>query len=120
MEGFPIRDVCKFLGVKAYVLRYWEREVPLLSPKKDLSGHRRYSWSDLEILFRLRYLLHEKGFTVAGAKRAIWEEFTGDAQNNRAHFMALRTELIRLLQQSRSISDALGVADGQGAEPEPD
>jgi DNA-binding transcriptional MerR regulator len=106
MEGFPIRDVCKFLGVKPYVLRYWEREVPLVAPRKDLSGHRRYSWSDLEILFRLRYLLHEKGYTVAGARKLIWQEFTGNMQNRRAHLMALRGELIRLLQKSRSMSES--------------
>ena len=68
MEGFQIREVCKFIGVKPYVLRYWEKEIPLLAPKKDLSGHRRYTWADLQILFRLRYLLYEKGYTVAGAR----------------------------------------------------
>ena len=78
MEGFQIREVCKFIGVKSYVLRYWEREIPLLSPRKDLSGHRRYSWADLQILFRLRYLLYEKGYTVAGARKLIWQELTGD------------------------------------------
>ena len=104
MEGFPVRDVCKFLGVKPYVLRYWEREIPLLSPKKDLSGHRRYTWSDLEILFRLRYLLHEKGYTVAGARNLIWREFTGERQDKRAIFMAIRTELIKLLQKSHAMA----------------
>ncbi len=106
MEGYPIRDVCKFLGVKPYVLRYWEREIPLLSPKKDLSGHRRYTWSDLQILFRLRYLLHEKGYTVAGARKLIWKEFTGGMQNRRALFMALRSELIQMLQKSRSMTES--------------
>lgn len=103
MEGFQIRDVCNFIGVKPYVLRYWEKEIPLLSPRKDLSGHRRYSWSDLQILFRLRYLLYEKGYTVAGARKLIWQEFTGKAQDKKALYMALRSELITLLQITRAM-----------------
>ena len=103
MEGFQIREVCKFIGVKPYVLRYWEQEIPLLAPRKDLSGHRRYSWADLQILFRLRYLLYEKGYTVAGARKTIWQEYTGTAQGKKALYMALRSELITLLQKSRAI-----------------
>ena len=103
MEGFPIREVCKFIGVKPYVLRYWEREIPFLAPRKDLSGHRRYSWADLQILFRLRFLLHEKGYTVAGARKLIWQEYTGKGQDNKALYMALRSELISLLQKTRAI-----------------
>ncbi len=101
MEGFQIGEVCKFIGVKPYVLRYWEREIPLLAPRKDLSGHRRYSWADLQILFRLRYLLHEKGYTVAGARKLIWQEFTGAGQDKKALYMALRSELITLLRMIR-------------------
>ena len=104
MEGFQVRDVCKFIGVKPYVLRYWEREIPLLSPRKDLNGHRRYSWADLQILFRLRYLLYEKGYTVAGARKLIWQEFTGKAQDKKALYMALRSELIMLLQKTRAMT----------------
>ena len=115
MEGFQIREVCKFIGVKSYVLRYWEREIPLLSPRKDLSGHRRYSWADLQILFRLRYLLYEKGYTVAGARKLIWEEFTGDGQNKKALYMAMRSELIVLLQKTRSIRFKYSTNGEQGA-----
>jgi DNA-binding transcriptional MerR regulator len=103
MEGFGIREVCKFIGVKPYVLRYWEKEIPLLAPRKDVNGRRRYSWADLDVLFRLRYLLHEKGYTVAGARKLIWKEFTGKDQDKKAIYMALRSELIMLLQKTRSI-----------------
>ena len=107
MKRFPIRDVCKFLGVKPYVLRYWEQEIPLISPKKDLGGRRQYTWSDLEVLFRLRYLLYEKGYTVAGARNQIWNEYTGTDQNQRAKMLALRTELIKLLKKSQSVQESL-------------
>ncbi|MBT3274507.1 MAG: MerR family transcriptional regulator [Spirochaetales bacterium] len=113
MEGFPIRDVCKLLGVKPYVLRYWEQEIPLLAPKKDLNGRRKYTWADLEILFRLRYLLHEKGYTVAGARKRIWEEFTGDSQNQKAMLMSIRGELIKLLQKSHAVRSGYSEIDNE-------
>ena len=114
MSKFPVRDVCKFIGVKPYVLRYWEREIPLLSPKKDMGGRRQYTWADLEVLFRLRYLLREKGYTVAGARNQIWQEFTGEDQNRRAKLLALRTELLRLLQKSREAKATLKNALSSG------
>ena len=107
MKKFPIRDVCKFLGVKPYVLRYWEQEIPLVSPQKDMGGRRQYTWSDLEVLFRLRYLLYEKGYTVAGARNQIWQEYTGENQNQRAKFLAVRTELLKLLQKSRKVIESM-------------
>lgn len=110
MKKFPIRDVCKFLGVKPYVLRYWEQEITLVSPKKDKGGRRQYTWSDLEVLFRLRYLLYEKRYTIAGARNQIWREFTGEDQNQRATLMSLRSELLRLLQKSRAVREELEVA----------
>lgn len=59
------------LGVKAHVLRYWEQEFPKLNPEKNRSGHRAYSRSDVEFLFQLRSLLHEKRFSIEGARAVV-------------------------------------------------
>ena len=95
-RNMPIRDVCSLLGVKPHVLRYWEREIPLLSPKKTVSGHRSYSGSDLEILFRIRHLLNERGFTLAGVRQKLWAETAADYQDAKAKITAIRSELIGL------------------------
>ena len=58
--------------MKPHVLRYWEQEIPLLSPRKDHRGNRTYSEGDLNLLFRIRYLLYEKRYTIEGAREELW------------------------------------------------
>lgn len=96
MKSFSIGDVCKFLGVKSHVLRYWEKEIPLLAPRKDLSGRRVYTWKDLEMLYRIKHLLYDRGYTVSGAKRRLWDDMAGERQDIRAIIMSVRSELIKL------------------------
>jgi DNA-binding transcriptional MerR regulator len=95
---FAIREICDLLGVKQHVLRYWEKEIPLLSPKKGISGHREYSWADLEMLIRIRHLLYERGYTIAGARQRLWEETRAEYQDAKALISALRAELVGLAE----------------------
>ena len=75
MELFPgklyykIREVGKIAGVKAHVLRFWETEFPALSPKKGRNGQRVYRPSDIELILKIRKLLYEDGYTIAGARK---------------------------------------------------
>ncbi|MDR1024981.1 MAG: MerR family transcriptional regulator, partial [Treponema sp.] len=55
--NYGIRDLERILNVKIHVLRYWEREIPLLQPKKDTNGKLHYSDRDLQIFLRLKHLL---------------------------------------------------------------
>lgn len=66
---YKIGEAAKLLGLPQYVLRYWETEFPFLRPRKTGSGRRIYSRSDIELLRRLRRLLHEERFTIEGARR---------------------------------------------------
>ena len=68
---FKIGEVSELLGVEAYVLRYWESEFPVLSPKKSGTGHRLYRRKDVELLLRIKHLLYEKRFTIEGARQAL-------------------------------------------------
>ena len=111
MRGYTIGQVCKLLEVKPHVLRYWEREVPLLSPQKDKNGRRVYSRADLQILFRLRYLLYKRGYTLAGAKQKIFEESTGEVQSAKAMVMTIRSELLSLLNEQRELGSRLDTED---------
>src|SRR6266498_4140161 len=70
---FKIGEVSELLGVEPYVLRYWESEFPTLSPKKSGTGHRLYRRKDVELLFRIKYLLYEKRFTIEGARQSLQE-----------------------------------------------
>ena len=71
---FKIGEVSELLGVEPYVLRYWEGEFPVLSPKKSGTGHRLYRRKDVELLPRIKHLLYERRFTIEGARQALQSE----------------------------------------------
>jgi DNA-binding transcriptional MerR regulator len=60
--------------VAPYVLRYWETEFPALSEGKEKGGARLYTARDVQIIARIRQLLYDEGFTVAGAKKRLEAE----------------------------------------------
>lgn len=66
---FRIGEVSEITGVKPYVLRYWESEFRLLRPSKNKSGQRVYRRRDVETVLEIRDLLHQRKFTIAGAKK---------------------------------------------------
>jgi DNA-binding transcriptional MerR regulator len=68
---YKIREVSEIVGVEAHVLRFWEAEFPSLSPPKSKSGQRTYRPKDIELLLRIRNLLYEDGFTIAGARKRL-------------------------------------------------
>lgn len=70
---FRIGEVAKIVGVKPYVLRYWETEFPVLKPGKTPSRHRLYRRRDVEMLLEIKRLLYQEGFTIAGAKKRLKE-----------------------------------------------
>ena len=75
---YRIGEVAEFLGVETHVLRYWESEFPQLTPRRAPSKHRLYRKADIETLALIKRLLHEEGFTLAGAKRRL-SELAGEA-----------------------------------------
>ena len=70
---FKIGEVARLVGVKPYVLRYWESEFSVLRPGKTRSRHRLYRRKDVETLLEIRRLLYAEGYTIAGAKRRLRE-----------------------------------------------
>jgi DNA-binding transcriptional MerR regulator len=71
---FKIGEVCEIVGVQAHVLRYWETEFPMLSPQKNRSGQRSYRRRDVEISLRIKQLLYDEMFTIAGARKKLQSE----------------------------------------------
>jgi DNA-binding transcriptional MerR regulator len=68
---YRIGEVSRMTGVKAFVLRYWETEFPMLEPEKDPNGRRFYSEFDVELIRKIKRLLYDEGFTIAGARRHL-------------------------------------------------
>jgi DNA-binding transcriptional MerR regulator len=71
---FKIGEVCDIVDVQAHVLRYWETEFPQLSPQKNRSGQRSYRRRDVEIALRIKELLYEDEYTIAGARKKLQNE----------------------------------------------
>jgi UDP-N-acetylglucosamine/UDP-N-acetylgalactosamine diphosphorylase len=112
MKSWSIGEVARFLGVKPHVIRYWEGELPLLSPRKGLSGRREYTANEIRLLLRFRHLLYERKFTVEGAKRLLWEELAAGDPNIAARFAEIRADLIDALMTARGERSAGARADG--------
>ena len=73
---FKIGEVCEITDTQPYVLRYWESEFTALAPAKNSSGQRIYRRRDIETVLRIKQLLYEEGFTIAGAKKRLEAEMS--------------------------------------------
>jgi len=71
---FKIGEVARIVGVKPYVLRYWETEFSILKPGKTRSKHRLYRRRDVDLLLKIKDLLHTRRFTIEGARKKLREE----------------------------------------------
>jgi len=74
---FKIGEVCELAGVQAHVLRYWESEFPMLAPQKNRAGQRVYRKRDVEMALRIKELLYEDQYTIAGAKKRLTNDLRG-------------------------------------------
>ena len=77
---FKIGEVCELAGVQAHVLRYWESEFPMLAPQKNRAGQRVYRKRDVEMALRVKELLYEDQYTIAGAKKRLANELRTGAK----------------------------------------
>ena len=83
---YRIGEVSRLTELKPFVLRYWETEFPMLEPVKSPSGHRLYRQEDVDLVLKIKRLLYDKGFTIAGARRHLRELSSGgDAGETGAH-----------------------------------
>jgi DNA-binding transcriptional MerR regulator len=68
---YRIGEVSRITQLKPFVLRYWESEFPMLEPVKTRRGHRLYSQEHLDLVLKIKRLLYDEGFTIAGARRYL-------------------------------------------------
>jgi DNA-binding transcriptional MerR regulator len=70
---YRIGEVSRLADLKPFVLRYWETEFPMLEPVKSERGHRMYRQEDVDLVLKIKRLLYDEGFTIAGARRHLLE-----------------------------------------------
>ncbi len=107
--GGPYRtgDVERLLGLGEHVLRYWERELPILSPARSPFGRREWSESDISLLLRVRHLVKDLGFGLAATMDALIAERSGSAADIAAALAELRAGLVSSYFESRSLSERI-------------
>jgi DNA-binding transcriptional MerR regulator len=76
---YKIGEVCQYTDTQPYVLRFWESEFPRLAPEKSRSGQRMYTRRDIDLVLRIKQLLYEEEFTIAGARKKLEQEETAMA-----------------------------------------
>jgi DNA-binding transcriptional MerR regulator len=77
---YRIGEVSRLTELKPFVLRYWETEFPMLEPVKSPSGHRVYRQEDVDVVFKIKRLLYDEGYTIAGARRHLRENGAVDSE----------------------------------------
>src|SRR5688572_6092600 len=105
---YGIGEVSDIVGVQPHVLRYWETEFRSIRPQKSSKGQRVYSRRDVEKLLKVKDLLKNQGFTIAGARKRLSEvvpapsepaEAEPGGKNMRKVLLSLRQDLLHMLEQ---------------------
>jgi len=68
---YSISEVAQMTGLEAYVLRYWEKEFPMLRPRKNRGGNRTYTRKDIELIHRINHLRNTEKLTIAGTRNKL-------------------------------------------------
>ena len=114
---FRIGEVAELCQLPAYVLRFWETEFPQLKPVKGSTGQRMYRHKDVESVLRIKQLLYEEGFTIAGARQQLKSESKTDKKQDPLPFPARSrsSELKQIRQGLRDILALLSRRQGSSA-----
>ncbi len=98
---YSIGEVSKMVGLKSYVLRYWETEFKQLSPPKNRAGNRTYRQKDIDLILKIKDLLHAKKFTIEGARSVVSGKSVTELSNDKINkniIIKLKNELNKILQ----------------------
>ena len=98
---YKVGEVSQLVGVESYVLRYWEKVFPQLKPEKDESGQRVYVRSDIDLIMRIKNLLHQERYTIDGAKKKLRQESKDRSQKQPV--VENSQELVDTLKEVRHI-----------------
>jgi len=107
---FRIGEVASIVGVEPHVLRYWESEFRTIRPQKSRSGQRVYSRRDVDRLLRVKELLYDEGFTIAGARKKLRDNSRPAAEQEEqlAAAARIRDKLLEVRKDVLLMLDELG------------
>lgn len=105
---YSISEVASMTDVKPYVLRFWEKEFPLLRPKKNRGGNRTYQKREIALVNRIKHLLYEEGYTIEGARQKLKETQKQIRQDDRI-LRSLKQIKKELQDLERLLSDGKSV-----------
>ena len=107
-------EVELLLGLPASTLRFWEKEVAILAPRKDVFGRRLYSSLDLCILSRLKHLALDRRLGLKAAREELERELLSGDQDMKADINALRVSLLSLVGRSGELLKDPAIVPGTG------
>jgi DNA-binding transcriptional MerR regulator len=94
---YSIGEVSELLGLEPHVLRYWESEFKVLSPKKNRAGRRIYRKADIKTIERIKYLLKDQKYTIEGARKSLQEGDEETTSIPRQELLEIRAFLDQIL-----------------------
>ena len=100
-------DVERLLGLGEHVLRYWERELPILSPQRSPFGRREWTEADIALLLRVRHLVKDHHLGLSATLDALIAERSGSGADSAALCAEVRAALVRSYFESRALSERL-------------
>lgn len=104
---YKIGEVCDLCEVEPHVLRYWESEFSMLHPAKNRAGQRIYRKSDIQLIDTIKFLLYDRGYTIAGANQKLVEEGYGGKDGVPLFEGAHQASHKRVLKEIRRELDAI-------------
>lgn len=104
---FRIGEVADLCRLPAYVLRFWETEFPQLKPVKSSTGQRMYRQCDVETVIRIKGLLYDQGFTIAGARQYLKEQSKTSQRQSGLPFPRRSSEGLKKVRQG--LQEILGI-----------
>jgi DNA-binding transcriptional MerR regulator len=90
---FKIGEVSKICGLPSHVLRFWETEFKKINPRRTASGQRMYTQKNIEMILQIKHLLHERKFTIEGARKYLNAKTETESPGIRQFLDNLKTEL---------------------------
>jgi len=104
-----ISEVSDLVAVRPHVLRYWETQFSMLRPKKNRAGNRMYRPDEVKLLLRIKELLYERRFTIAGARRRLLDERKETVPQVEIGFAAAERKLVlhEVKSELRNLVDKL-------------
>jgi len=104
-----ISEVADLVGVKQHVLRYWETQFSMLRPRKNRAGNRMYRPDEVKLLLRIRELLYDRRYTIAGARRSLLDHRNEPAPQGELGFGDAERRLVlhEVKTEFRQLADRL-------------